>query len=121
MRSLRREYIISYKTAPRLSKGKYLSLLTPLPSPHTLPPSTILAAHLHPALAEHTSHLHARLQTTQAQNRLLADAVRQQRAEVDDLLRRLEDAAGDVRGANEALDGVVAALAEETRMDAEHV
>ncbi|KAM3478045.1 hypothetical protein MY8738_006145 [Beauveria namnaoensis] len=54
-------------------------------------------------------------------NALLVDEVRRQRAEADALLARLEDAAADVRGANEALGEVVAALAEETRLDAEHV
>ncbi|OAA73955.1 Nnf1 [Cordyceps fumosorosea ARSEF 2679] len=62
--------------------------------PHTLPPQAILAAHTHPALARHQSQLHARLQATQSQNALLAD---------------------------EALAGVADAVAEETRLDAEHV
>ncbi|OAA48239.1 Nnf1 [Beauveria brongniartii RCEF 3172] len=75
--------------------------------PHTLPPQAILAAHLHPALARHHAQLRAQLAATQSQNALLADEV--------------EDAAADVRGANEALGEVVAALAEETRLDAEHV
>lgn len=89
--------------------------------PHTLPPATILAAHMHPALARHQSQLHARLETTQAQNELLVDVVRRQRAEVDELLARLEDAAEDVRGANAALADIVGELADETRLDAQHV
>ncbi|KAM3526228.1 hypothetical protein NHJ13051_003586 [Beauveria bassiana] len=89
--------------------------------PHTLPPQAILAAHLHPALARHHAQLRAQLAATQSQNALLVDEVRRQRAEADALLARLEDAAADVRGANEALGEVVAALAEETRLDAEHV
>lgn len=89
--------------------------------PHTLPPPAILAAHLHPALAQHQSQLRDRLQQTQVQNALLVDEVRRQRAEMDELLTRLEDAAADVRGANEVLAAVVGELAEETRLDAEHV
>ncbi|KAJ4144749.1 hypothetical protein LMH87_003620 [Akanthomyces muscarius] len=89
--------------------------------PHTLPPQAILAGHMHPALARHQSQLHAQLQATQSQNALLVDEVRRQRAEVDELLARLEDAAADVRGANEVLAGIVGPLAEETRQDAEHV
>ncbi len=76
---------------------------------------------MHPALARHQSQLHAQLQATQSQNALLVDEVRRQRAEVDELLARLEDAAADVRGANEVLAGIVGPLAEETRQDAEHV
>ncbi|KAJ3483732.1 hypothetical protein NLG97_g7231 [Lecanicillium saksenae] len=89
--------------------------------PHTLPPQAILAAHLHPALALHHAQLGDLLQQTQVQNALLVDEVRRQRAEVDELLRRLEDAAADVRGANEVLAGIVGELSEETRLDAGHV
>ncbi|EGX97194.1 Nnf1 [Cordyceps militaris CM01] len=89
--------------------------------PHTRPPRSILAAHLHPSLARHRAQLHAQLQATQSQNRLLEGQVREQRAEVEALLARLEDAAADVRAANEALAAAVGALVEETRLDAEHV
>ncbi|KAJ6787021.1 hypothetical protein PWT90_10079 [Aphanocladium album] len=89
--------------------------------PHTLPPQAILAAHLHPALAQHQAQLGDLLRQTQAENATLVDEVRRQRAEVDELLRRLEDAAADVRDANEVLAGIVGELAEETRLDAAHV
>ncbi|KFH48867.1 Kinetochore-associated protein-like protein [Hapsidospora chrysogenum ATCC 11550] len=83
--------------------------------PHLLPPQRILAAHLHPALSAHRSQLNARLQTTQSQNALLHDEVLRQRAEVEELVARLETAAGDVRGANAALAGLVEQLAAEAR------
>ncbi|PNY23638.1 Kinetochore-associated protein NNF1, partial [Tolypocladium capitatum] len=83
--------------------------------PHLLPPAHLLAAHLAPALAPHRSLLNARLQTTQAQNALLADAVRAQREDIAALLRRLETAVDDVRGANRALGPVAPELAQEAR------
>ncbi|KAJ6446612.1 mind kinetochore complex component protein [Purpureocillium lavendulum] len=83
--------------------------------PHLLPPDAILSAHLAPALAPHQSLLNAKLQTTQAQNALLADEVRRQRAEVEGLLARLEAAVDDVRGANAALGAVADDLADESR------
>lgn len=85
------------------------------PSPHLLPPSHVLAAHLAAHLAPHRSLLNAKLQTTQAQNALLADAVARQRAELDALLARLDDAVADVRGANQALGGLADELADEAR------
>ncbi|KAM4057063.1 nnf1 domain-containing protein [Hirsutella rhossiliensis] len=83
--------------------------------PHLLAPSQILAAHLAAHLAPHQSLLNAKLQTTQAQNALLAAAVARQRAELDALLARLDDAVADVRGANDALGAVAADLADEAR------
>lgn len=68
-----------------------------------------------PALASHRSQLNARLQTTQSQNALLHDEVLRQRAEIDDLVGNLEAAAGDVRGANAELAGLVEQLAVEAR------
>ncbi|KAG6008786.1 hypothetical protein E4U54_008664 [Claviceps lovelessii] len=89
-------------------------------APHLLPPQDILAAHLSPPLAAHQSLLNARLQTTQAQNALLADHVRQQRRQIDQLLDQLDRAVEDVRGANAVLGDVVDELAAESRaVDAE--
>ncbi|ODA80092.1 hypothetical protein RJ55_03050 [Drechmeria coniospora] len=90
------------------------SAVEPIP-PHLLPPPTILSAHLSPALAPHQSLLNAKLQTTQSQNALLADHVRGQHAEIEDLLARLEAAADDVRSANRALGAVASQIAEEAR------
>ncbi|KAI5465534.1 Nnf1-domain-containing protein [Mariannaea sp. PMI_226] len=86
----------------------------PIP-PHLLPPDTILSAHLHPALTAHQSQLNARLQTTQSQNALLYDQVRQQREEIAALLDRLDAVVADVKGANDVLRPVVDDLATETR------
>ncbi|KAG6058580.1 hypothetical protein E4U17_007885 [Claviceps sp. LM77 group G4] len=83
--------------------------------PHLLPPQDILAAHLSPRLAVHQSLLNARLQTTQAQNALLADHVRQQRQEMEELLGQLDRAVEDVRGANAVLGAVADELAAEAR------
>ncbi|KAG5971646.1 hypothetical protein E4U58_007351 [Claviceps cyperi] len=83
--------------------------------PHLLPPRDILAAHLSPRLAAHQSLLNARLQTTQAQNALLADHVRQQRQEMGELLGQLDRAVEDVRGANAVLSAVADELAAEAR------
>ncbi|KAK2592895.1 hypothetical protein QQS21_009390 [Conoideocrella luteorostrata] len=83
--------------------------------PHLLPPQDILKAHLAPHLASQQSLLNARLQTTQAQNALLADHIRQQRQELDELLDALEHAVEDVRGANAVLGGVADELAVEAR------
>jgi kinetochore protein NNF1 len=84
-------------------------------SPHLLPPSAILAAHLTPALTAHQSQLNARLQTTQSQNALLYDEVRRQREEIRALLDTLEAVVADVQGANDALRPVVDDIAAETR------
>ncbi|TWU77354.1 hypothetical protein ED733_005624 [Metarhizium rileyi] len=86
------------------------------PTPaHLLSPGEVLAGHLGPRLAEHRGLLNARLQTTQAQNALLADHVRAQRDEVDVLLGRLDAAVEDVRCANAVLGGVMGDLAGEAR------
>lgn len=83
--------------------------------PHLLPPAQILAAHLAARLAPHQSALNARLQTTQARNAVLARAVAAQRAELDALLARLDDAVADVAAANLALGPVADDLAQEAR------
>lgn len=83
--------------------------------PHMLPPNAILTAHLLPSFIASQSQLNARLQTTQAQNALLADQVKQQRTEIDELLKQLESAMEDVRGANAALAPLVDDLAAEAR------
>ncbi|EFY93904.1 spindle pole protein Nnf1, putative [Metarhizium acridum CQMa 102] len=87
---------------------------------HLLSPEEVLRAHLGPRLAEQRGLLNARLQTTQAQNGLLADHVKAQREEIDALLGSLDAAVEDVRSANGVLGGVVGELAGEARgIDAE--
>lgn len=107
---------ISKQNVGRLSHADMLSPLPPsltAPSPHLLPPSQILDAHLSPALIAHRSALNAKLQTTQAQNALLHDLVLGQRAQIQALLQQLDAALDDVRGANRALLPVVGPLARE--------
>ena len=84
-------------------------------SPHTLPASTVLEAHLAPHLAAQQSQLNAKLQTTQAHNARLFEEIRAQRAEIESLLAAVEKVLADVDGANELLDDVVDDLARETR------
>ncbi|QPH02172.1 hypothetical protein C2857_006378 [Epichloe festucae Fl1] len=98
----------------RKKKHRHGECEDPTP-PHLLPPGDILDAHLSPHLASHQSLLNARLQTTQAQNALLADHIRQQRREMEDLLGLLDKAVEDVRGANAVLGGVADELAAEAR------
>lgn len=84
-------------------------------SPHTLPPQTVLAAHLHPHLAAQRSQLNARLQNTQAANARLWAEVAAQRAEAEALLAAAERAVADMDGASDLLAEVAEELAAETR------
>ncbi|KAF4121167.1 kinetochore protein NNF1 [Geosmithia morbida] len=83
--------------------------------PNTLPPDRIMRAHLSRTLSSHKSQLNARLQTSQAQNAVMYDTIRAQRAEIGELLARVEAAAADVKGANAALGPVADQLGLETR------
>lgn len=85
------------------------------PSPHLLPPSDVLAAHLAPHLALQQSQLNAKLQTTQSHNANLFAEVQRQRAELESLVALVERLFADIDGANKAMEGVVDDLAEETR------
>ncbi|OAQ70137.1 Nnf1 protein [Pochonia chlamydosporia 170] len=96
----------------RRASGKSEDVPTP---PHLLPPNEVLAAHLSPHLIEQRGQLNAQLQTTQAQNNVLAEHVRAQRDEIELLLDKLEAAVEDVRCANGVLGGVVGELAGEAR------
>lgn len=71
--------------------------------PHLAPPPTLLTAHLHPFLEQHTSSLQSQLESTQQANTVLAADVRAQRAEIERLLSGLEGAAADISGAADAL------------------
>jgi kinetochore protein NNF1 len=87
--------------------------------PHTLPPASLLSAHLAPYLAEQSAAITETLQTTQAENTRLADSISSQRGEIEALLRGLEgvvkdledasgtlDAAGEMKGVRGELEGV---------------
>ncbi|KAL2753349.1 hypothetical protein ACRALDRAFT_1058173 [Sodiomyces alcalophilus JCM 7366] len=91
----------------------------PIP-PHTLPPETILDAHLHPHLARHHARLSAALANTKLENEALFADIKAQRAEIESLLSKLDRAVADVDGANALLAEVGADLAAESRQaDAE--
>ncbi|KAH6670377.1 Nnf1-domain-containing protein [Plectosphaerella plurivora] len=86
----------------------------PVP-PHTLPPETILRAHLHPHLAQQHSHLGAALANTKLENEKLFEDIKAQREEVQTLLAALESVVADVDGANALLAEVAPELAAEAR------
>jgi len=80
-----------------------------------LPPEDVLDAHLAPHLAQQQSQLNAKLQTVQAHNANLFEDIKQQRSEIESLVAILEKVLEDVDNANHMMDGVVDALARETR------
>lgn len=82
-------------------------------SPHTLPASAILAAHLTPIYTTQQSQLNAKLQTTQSQNATLAEEIRQQREEIEKLVRGVEMVVEDLDRANEVLEREVDGLGRE--------
>ncbi|KAF2145037.1 uncharacterized protein K452DRAFT_316166 [Aplosporella prunicola CBS 121167] len=84
------------------STGGPVSPPTPTP-PHTLPPPTLLQAHLLPFLSSHTDRLDAQLATLHAENKALVSDIAAQRAEMDALLRGLEAVVGDLEGGVEML------------------
>ncbi|KAI9769328.1 MAG: hypothetical protein M1839_003751 [Geoglossum umbratile] len=96
----------------RKRKNRAPSSLPPPVPPHTLPPPSLLTAHLQPHLAHTQSHLNAALQTIQSQNADLATTIQAQRTEIEDLLRRVEGVVGDLEGAVKGLGegGVVEGL-----------
>ncbi|KAI9788299.1 MAG: hypothetical protein M1816_006984 [Peltula sp. TS41687] len=77
-------------------------------SPHTLPPSAILSAHLAPYLVQQRSELDTRIQKTQVQNVELMETIKSQQQEIRSLLGSFEEGAvADLNGAAEELDGTV--------------
>lgn len=68
-------------------------------SPHTLPASTLLAAHMRPIYTQQNSQLNARLQTQSSQNASLATDLARQREEMDELRTMLRRALADLDGA----------------------
>ncbi|KAF2476358.1 Nnf1-domain-containing protein [Lindgomyces ingoldianus] len=67
----------------------------PVP-PHSLPPSSIHLAHLMPFLEEQTTSLNSELSTTQASNTELLSTITAQRAEIEALVRGLENVVHDL-------------------------
>ncbi|KAL2137166.1 hypothetical protein VTI74DRAFT_7713 [Chaetomium olivicolor] len=84
-------------------------------APHTLPPATILSAHLRPHLASHSTRLTTSLEATQSSNAQLWAEIQAQRAEMEALLASVEKVVKDIDGANAVLGEVVDDIAEETR------
>lgn len=72
-------------------------------APHTLPPATIIEAHLTPLLISQNSQLNARLQTVQSQNAGLMQEIRRQREEIEGLLKGVEGTMADLEGAGGVL------------------
>lgn len=70
----------------------------PIP-PHTLPAQEIITAHTAPILISQNSQLNAKIQTTSSQNASLMAEIREQREEIEALLRGLESTVGDLEGA----------------------
>ncbi|KAF2007274.1 Nnf1-domain-containing protein [Amniculicola lignicola CBS 123094] len=67
----------------------------PVP-PHTLPPSMIHLAHLMPFLEEQATEMNSRLESTQQANTELLSTITAQRAEIEALVRGLENVVHDL-------------------------
>jgi hypothetical protein len=78
--------------------------------PHTLPPQPLIQSHTLPIHIAQNSQLNARLQTTQSQNAMLMEEIRQQKKEIEELLRLVEKGVGDVQGAGDVLGEKVGEL-----------
>ncbi|KAF1992007.1 Nnf1-domain-containing protein [Aulographum hederae CBS 113979] len=92
----------------------------PVP-PHTLPPSELHHAHLHPFLNAQQEHLQGELSATQASNAKIIDNVSRQRSEMEALVRGLEEVVKDLE-ASAAMLGAeeVSALVDDIKaMDTE--
>jgi len=73
--------------------------------PHLLAPSSLLAAHLAPFLTTQSASFTTALQATQADNAAIADAITSQWAEIEGLLRGLENTVADLENAANTLGG----------------
>src|SRR5690349_6214939 len=83
----------------------YLSAHLQAARPHTLPPSSLLVAHLSPCLHEQHTLLTTSLNVTQQRNEALASEIVEQKDEIEklvsgleEIVRDLERAAGMVQG-----------------------
>ena len=77
----------------------------PVRPPHTLPPDTVLAAHLKPQRRAQRQVLEERLAAVQAENAARFAQLAVQQAEAEQLVAALERALGDAAGAAALLDG----------------
>ena len=71
--------------------------------PHTLPPASLINAHVSPLYRSQQSQLNAKLQTTQSQNASLMEEIRRQRVEIESLLKGVEGLVRDLEGSGERL------------------
>lgn len=99
----------------RVFFSSVLTFTSLLHSPHTLPPSAVVRAHLHPHLAQQHSQLSAALANTKLENESLFSQVKAQREEIESLLSALDGAVSDIDGANALLGPVADDLAAEAR------
>jgi kinetochore protein NNF1 len=72
------------------------AMLTDIPRPHTLTPSEIHLAHLMPFLEEQATQMNTKLAETQQSNTELLSTVTAQRAEIEALVRGLENVIQDL-------------------------
>lgn len=96
-------------------------MLTTLPRPHTLPPSSLYLSHLAPSLADQRAALETRLNTAQSENADLLQKVIQQRQHIESLVSGLENVVADLDASNTALphDEMLALTEETVTLDAE--
>lgn len=106
---------------PFSSSQNQQPVLPPNPPPHTLPPATLISAHLSPLLISQNSQLNARLQTVQSQNAGLMDEIRRQRKEIESLLEGIEGKVADLESAGQVLGDEGAQTRSKAAMSAEGV
>ena len=91
---------------------KMAMLMSECNRPHTLPPRPLIQSHTLPIHIAQNSQLNARLQTTQSQNAMLLEEIRQQKKEIEELMRAVERSVGDVGGAGDVLGSKVGELSQ---------
>ncbi|ORY08737.1 Nnf1-domain-containing protein [Clohesyomyces aquaticus] len=74
-------------------------------NPHNLPPSSIHLAHLMPFLEAQTATLNAELSATQTSNTELLSTITAQRAEIEALVRGLENVVHDLEASAQMMAG----------------
>lgn len=111
----------SLPAPPPFSSSTSAPISPPNPPPHTLPPATLISAHLSPLLISQNSQLNARLQTVQSQNAGLMNEIRRQRKEIESLLEGIEGKVADLESAGQVLGDEGAQNRSKAAMSAEGV
>lgn len=75
----------------------------------------MIHSHTLPIHIAQNSQLNARLQTTQSQNAMLMEDISQQKKEIDELLRLVENSVGDVQSAGDVMGEKIGELSEGAR------